>query len=144
MNATPECDLWECTQPIDPESPVRLCREHLWSAFAYMLQHAETRAAAVADPEPAPLPTPDRGHPWDEQGWVYFIRKGDLIKIGWTSHRQRRFRELQPDHVLATTPGTVYDERRCHAAFAHLREHGEWFRPEPDLLAFIDGIPAAA
>lgn len=143
MNDTPECDIWECAHQIDPEAPLRLCRKHLWSAFGYMLQHAEARAAAVVDPPPAAQPRSSGHYRWDEPGWVYFIRKGDLVKIGWTSHPRRRFNELQPDAVLATYPGTVRDERRCHAAFTHLREQGEWFRSEPDLLDFIADIKVA-
>jgi hypothetical protein len=36
----------------------------------------------------------------------------------------------------------MQDERGYHATFAHLRVTGEWFRAEPDLLAFIASLVA--
>ena len=42
----------------------------------------------------------------------------------WDNIRQEMYRE----------------KRRCHAAFAHLRDKGEWFRMEPDLVEFIDDL----
>lgn len=121
----------------DREAPVPLCGEHLRIAFAYVMLRAEN----VSD-TPLPLlpPPPVVDVP---EGWVYFIRKGGLVKIGWSSQPSVRFKQLRPDEVLATMPGSMRDERDLHGAFSHLREHGEWFRPEPDLLAFIDGLKAA-
>lgn len=141
LNATPDCLVADCDAYADQEAPVELCRQHLWTAFGYTMHLAEQRAAAVVHVEPDP--TPPRRKISEEDGWVYFIRKGDLVKIGWSSVPRSRFNALQPDAVLHIEPGRMADERKCHAAFAHLREHGEWFRPEPDLLAFIDGLRAA-
>ena len=47
------------------------------------------------------------------------------------------------DDILGFLPGTRLNERQCHTAFAHLREQGEWFRPEADLLAFIADLNLA-
>lgn len=71
---------------------------------------------------------------------VYFIRMGDLIKIGTTTNLRRRVMglSLTMKHVLATVRGGWVVERELHERFAHLREHGEWFRAEPELLRFIE------
>jgi hypothetical protein len=74
------------------------------------------------------------------EGFVYFVQTGGLIKIGFTASVTRRMNELKPERQLALMPGTHRDEHRLHAAFAHLRHDGEWFRAEPDLLAYIDDV----
>lgn len=73
---------------------------------------------------------------------VYFIRMGDLIKIGFTSDLKKRVQglSLTMGHVVATIPGASYLEAQLHERFAKLREHGEWFRAEPELLDYIASI----
>lgn len=76
-------------------------------------------------------------------GHVYFITNDRAIKIGWSGSPTVRKRDLQVAspgrlRIIATFPGTPDDEKDVHRAFAHLRMRGEWFRPEPDLLAFIE------
>ncbi len=80
------------------------------------------------------------------EGWVYFIQAGDdgLIKVGWTANPPRkRFRGIQMCSPIILRPlgilraADVRLERAIHARFADLREHGEWFRPGPELLTFI-------
>jgi hypothetical protein len=75
---------------------------------------------------------------------VYFIRAGSgLIKIGVASCPIRRRAELQTAapsilRLLGTIPGIGSGgETRLHAQFAGARSHGEWFRPVPELLAYI-------
>jgi hypothetical protein len=62
-----------------------------------------------------------------------------LIKIGTTRYRDKRVRAVKAE-LLAWLPGDVRTEAALHQVFAHLRVTGEWFRPEPDLLAFIDRV----
>jgi hypothetical protein len=79
--------------------------------------------------------------------FVYFLRSGASgpIKIGFTGNTpMARLSALQtgnpePLRLLAAIPGVREDEQRLHERFAHIRIGGEWFRAEPDLLAFIDG-----
>ena len=85
---------------------------------------------AALETEPAP-------------GYVYFLRFRDRIKIGFTTDTPTRFKAIPHDEVLGFLPGTLLNERQCHTAFAHLREQGEWFRPEDDLLAFIADLNLA-
>lgn len=135
------CVEWTCDQPADPDAPVSLCTQHLRLAFAYVLGQVETRAADAVDTIP-PLPTVPRVD--TTNGWVYFVEIGPLIKIGWSSYPEQRFKALRPDRVLHLERGSMTDERNLHRMFARLREHGEYFRPHPDLYAFIEQRKAAA
>ena len=83
---------------------------------------------------------------------VYFIEAETLglIKIGFSDHVRSRMRDLQtmsPDRlrVLWFIPSTDAPslEREMHERFAHLRSHGEWFKPGGDLLDFLSGLRAA-
>lgn len=81
-------------------------------------------------------------------GRVYFIQAGDNgpIKIGWTAGDPRaRMASLQtgnpePLRLLAYAPGTIEDERAMHERCASIRMIGEWFKPEPQLVAFAAGV----
>jgi hypothetical protein len=78
-------------------------------------------------------------------GEVYFISDGDLIKIGWSGAPEVRRQALEvrcktPLRLLGAVAGHMDDERAIHERFAHLRRHGEWFRPDPELDAFIAAI----
>jgi hypothetical protein len=80
---------------------------------------------------------------------VYFVRDPEegSIKIGYTKVPiERRLQQLQTGNpreltLLACVPGTTLDESRLHARFACDLERGEWFRPSPELLAYIDSLP---
>lgn len=86
-------------------------------------------------------------------GWcyVYFVRSGQNVKIGRSIDPDVRLRELQTTHagelvLLASVPAHAALERALHARFQHLRTRsaGEWFRLEPDLIAFIRAIQEGA
>ena len=74
---------------------------------------------------------------------VYFIQResGGPIKIGYTkSNAKSRMRSLQTAHaeklvLLATSDR--HAEKDLHERFADLRLHGEWFRADVRLLAWI-------
>lgn len=78
---------------------------------------------------------------------VYFLRDPEdgQIKIGTSvdpASRIRGIRTMRGREValVATIPGSHEVETGLHKRFAHCRGIGEWFRPEPDLLAFIATI----
>ncbi len=75
---------------------------------------------------------------------VYFIRSIDsrLVKIGFTTDIVRRWKEHQAAcggrlNLRIHVSGSRADEEALHRQFAYAREHGEWFRPVPDLLRLI-------
>jgi hypothetical protein len=79
---------------------------------------------------------------------VYYVQraKDGLIKIGFSSVPRERLVTLRREHgpleLLATHKGGRDAERIQHRRFDHLRVTGEWFRPEPELLAHIERINA--
>lgn len=73
---------------------------------------------------------------------VYFMGGAGLIKIGVALDVDKRFREAQNASPVELSyygsfPGTLVDERELHAAFSHLRHHGEWFQDTPELRSEI-------
>lgn len=75
---------------------------------------------------------------------IYFIQQGDsdLVKIGFTSNIQRRFRELQtaspyPLLLLGLMPGSKEVEKQIHGTFEHLRQKREWFKLNQELSNYI-------
>ena len=78
-------------------------------------------------------------------GHVYFIQAGEFIKIGYAADPNKRLLSIKtgsplPVKIIHFFPGTMKDERSLHSRFSHLRAEGEWFRVEPDLVSFIDGL----
>jgi hypothetical protein len=79
------------------------------------------------------------------QTWTYFIHGADAIKIGKSLNPRGRMAELQVGSgcelkLLLAVPYDRLPEASAHRKFKHLRLHGEWFRPEQDLLDFITAL----
>jgi hypothetical protein len=70
---------------------------------------------------------------------VYYMERGELIKIGMTTRIRKRAAELDAA-VLAAEPGARVEEIQRHKQFAHLHHHHEWFNRGPDLEAHIAEI----
>lgn len=78
---------------------------------------------------------------------VYFVRHGEFIKIGCSVDVRRRFTVLQQGFPTALEPlgfirCDMFEsehglENQIHRQFLKLRHHGEWFRDDPELRAFI-------
>lgn len=133
------CWAPHCEAPVaDLTVGVRLCKRHLQKAWATM----EYLAANDPDMWPNGEPLQQRSvRDVEAHGTVYFARVGELIKIGWSSDVDARLSHLHADAVFHTQPGTRHDERALHAKFNHLLVKGrEWFRADPELLAYIKGL----
>jgi hypothetical protein len=80
----------------------------------------------------------------ERDGVIYFIRIGDLIKIGKTLNlRERLAAYSYPDlELLATEPGYTVREALLHVQFASNRHRGEWFHAVPELLTHIADLKA--
>lgn len=72
-----------------------------------------------------------------EHAWCYFMRHETNIKIGYSKDPRKRALALAGAEILAKEPGAASREAALHAKFAHLRLHGEWFEPGPDLMEYI-------
>lgn len=79
----------------------------------------------------------DRARGRDYPRVVYFIRRADLIKIGYTADFALRMAALLPDDILAVEPGDRELEQRRHRQFHKSRVSGEWFRPTAALGTLI-------
>lgn len=81
---------------------------------------------------------------------VYFVQESGMgaIKIGFTQDVGARVKDLAaatPHKLttLVTIEGDHQVERAIHRRFSHARIRGEWFRPVPELLAYIAEIKVA-
>jgi hypothetical protein len=71
------------------------------------------------------------------QAVVYYVHKGDRIKIGTTTVGEKRWK-THGGALLATEPGSHALERQRHERFAASRiGASEWFQATPELLAWI-------
>jgi len=64
-------------------------------------------------------------------GFVYFVRNGDIFKIGITENLVRRFNEIKPDEILNVVRCLNYKEveRRLHSEYKQDRiPQSEYFR----------------
>lgn len=70
---------------------------------------------------------------------VYYLRLGELVKIGTTANPRQRFGALPHDEVLAFERGNRRLEQARHAQFAAARAGtSEWFELTADLAAHVD------
>lgn len=88
------------------------------------------------------LEGPKKRVPADQPGWVYYIRMGDAIKIGYATDVAKRMRAYPPTaELLAAHPGTTQTERDMHKRFrADLSQGREWFNPSDNLMDHIAGV----
>lgn len=114
-----------------------LCKHHQIKVYIRMREQADTiyrewmnEAERNRKPDPR-IPS------------VYFVRYRDRIKIGYSIDPNDRIKAHPVDEILAIIPGDRKDERRYHEQFAHLRENGEWFRAEPELVEYARNLDVA-
>jgi len=83
--------------------------------------------------------------PAKKEPLVYFVQfplEPQLIKIGHTMNLQKRLIGLMttsamPLRVLGVLAGGFAKEQELQLKFRKHRHHGEWFSPDPEVLAFI-------
>lgn len=123
-----------CEAPADPRLPFPVCAHHAIKIYI-----------SVKDFRESVTPTNGRRRPPSSAACiVYYLRVGDLIKIGRTTNLPQRMVQYPPTAVvLATEDGDVQLETRRLRQFNHHLQHGkEWFTPGADLLAHIDSLAA--
>lgn len=125
---------------------LRLLRRDIESAERQSYGNTKEREAGRL---PARIAETD-SRPWSPRlVSVYFARASatGAIKIGSSNDIVERIRGLQTAQsgaieLLAQAPGSKAYERLLHVRFDHLRLRGEWFLPEPELISFIERVPA--
>lgn len=76
------------------------------------------------------------------QGYIYFIRCENFVKIGYSAAPRRRPKEFATCNpfdcvLIGIMSGGTLLEDELHKRYAHLRHRNEWFRAVPELLADI-------
>lgn len=96
------------------------------------LERIKHRREKGEGPIKAPTPTA-------EPGWVYYIRVGDTIKIGFSKDVAQRMRTYPPNaELLAAHPGTLDLEKQVQRKFAADLSRGrEWFTQSEELMEHI-------
>lgn len=135
-----------------------LCEDHAWLAYeALRRETVESEAREISRLQWIAWDEEDRlkkeeqdranSERWKNQtsieaGFIYYLRVGDLIKIGYTRSIPDRLKAYPPHStLLATHPGTLKVERQMHHKFLHqLKQGREWFEPAEDLLAHIESV----
>jgi hypothetical protein len=77
-----------------------------------------------------------------DPGYVYFVRVGRQVKIGFTKSVKQRVKAIQtscadPVEVLTVMPGTTETEKYLHSRFADYHTGGEWFSLTGVLADFL-------
>lgn len=125
---SPFCN-WPSCNAHSPDYPI--CRRHRLKVYQEVSAEIEHIKTGVMNVDALPE---------TRQPSVYFVRYRDRVKIGYSIDPMTRIKAHPFDEILAIVPGDRTAEKQAHAAFAHLRENGEWFRAEDDLLEFARGI----
>lgn len=129
------CLMHHCETEIPDPKSFPLCERHLAKAWA---------AYEIANGRPEPESGPDELlDVYDDTtpGAIYFVRVGDLLKIGWTSRLAERLHRIKADAVLHVEQGTRLDERRHHEHFTdHLARGREWFHLNTETKQMLDEL----
>lgn len=73
-----------------------------------------------------------------DEGYVYYLRLGDMVKIGWSRRPSQRISVFGPAAIrLGVEAGSTITEAERHRQFAAHRVAGEWFRWCDELAAHI-------
>ena len=81
-----------------------------------------------------------------KRGFVYFLKMGAYVKIGFSTDVKSRIRNLgvgcpEKAEVIGLIPGTEETERFFHSMFASASSNGEWFRLEGVFKEFVEALP---
>lgn len=103
---------------------------------------AEIRAEVDARP-PRPAPEPSKAKDADQDGYVYFMKAGNVVKIGFTTNPRARLHSLQtgcadPAIIVKIVEGTRRKERYFHKRFEIYRLKGEWFDLRGMLAKYLE------
>jgi len=77
------------------------------------------------------------------QGYVYFLRAGNTVKIGFSRTPKQRLEKLRIDNafpvfICKLVKGSVATERSFHRRFVEYRIRGEWFDLRGSLAKYLE------
>lgn len=79
-------------------------------------------------------------------GYVYAVRCGKFVKIGWSEDPLRRAVKINSDNPRPCTlmgyfPATRADEAKIQTDLREYRTHSEWFRWQGPVIAAVKAFP---
>lgn len=142
-----------CDAPGAEDMPFPICTRHaleLYRRVREMIEGAtatDGRALAAGNRMVAGMVAERRAREAvaADHDVVYYVKVGDLIKIGYTSDLRSRIRNYPPGRrLLATEQGSKPLEQQRLREFASLRVHGnEWHRIDAPLMVHINKLRRA-
>lgn len=131
--------VWAYVDHYESEAERELARKGLQSKL-----EVDAAAEAAGDAAEAAYRERYRGKK-TEPGDIYYLRMGDLVKIGFTTSLDRRLKEYPPNAELLTQhPGTLQLESEIHSKFRRYLALGrEWFKRDPVLMRHIESVESA-
>lgn len=138
---------FDCLREVISNAPFPICVKHAAEFLRYLHENLAQETVLAAALEK--IETYDSGEHYRELTFpaegtavVYYLRVGNHIKIGFTTHLSKRIRAYPPDsEVLAYELGNIKLEKARHLQFHHqLRMGQEWFAPSLDLLTHIESV----
>ncbi len=113
-----------------------------WFSVAQAADFAERQHGAILAARGVPekiAPASAAGRKPSRQGYVYFLRTGDRMKIGFSKNPWSRVGSMRTGladeiQLLLAVRATAYDEQRVHAALRRHRIKGEWYVAAADVL----------
>lgn len=112
-------------------------------SFHYHLLHQHFFGS---QPDRAPIVEPDQpSKPEPKPGHVYFARRGEKVKIGFTTDPKKRIAALETMTGARFDETVVFEadarmERQYHERFQDARHLGEWFQVTPEIRSVMSDI----
>jgi hypothetical protein len=130
-----------------PDAPVRLCGKHAREMYEFCSDMVGNRWDSAVREYVSELHgtfKPPQAVKQPRAGWLYFIRFGDRVKIGYSTNPDARLQALPHERVIGVIPGSRSDEAAWHKLLADFRVVGEWFRADPTVLEVLERVVNAS
>jgi hypothetical protein len=138
----PFCEdcAWKMWSVMDAECPEYMKDAARKGRLDHARRQEASRAAHEAQREIEERARPKTKHYYG--GWIYYLKVGDLIKIGYTMDLGQRLKAYPPNtELLAKHPGTTQTEKDMHNKFlVHLAKGREWFKPSDEVMEHIEAV----
>lgn len=149
LDGSRPCIFLECMNESSDRYYLPLCQGHILAVWAAV--EGDMREAGISVEGALQIEAEEYQRQEDEKeerrkqklaeidGWVYYIKIGDHIKIGHTKDLYQRFARYPPNaEILAYHEGSRADERWMHHKFAaYLATGREWFNDVTEIRQHI-------